>query len=273
MSAWAEERKAGIAGVFDRAAETYDQVGLEFFGPVADALVARTAPTPGERVLDVGCGRGASALRAARRVGPGGAVHAVDLAPRMVEGLRAQSADLPWLIAEVGDAEHPPPGPWDVVQASLVLFFLPDLSGTLDRYRAALAPTGRLGFTWFGEGDDSLDEVMDSIADALPEDARPPRGVATTGPFSSVTALEALLAEHGYHDVSTTQVRIALAFDDPDHWWAWTRSQGMRVFLEQHEALGTLDEVRARVTPMLEERARAGRLRWWTDVRVTLALP
>lgn len=273
MSLTPDERKAGIAGVFDRAAETYDQVGLEFFGPVAEALVARTAPRPGERVLDVGCGRGASALRAARAVGPGGRVHAVDLAPRMVEGLRAQAADLPWLTAEVGDAEDPPSGPWDVVQASLVLFFLPDLAGTLDRYRASLSPTGRLGFTWFGEGDDSLDEVMDAIADALPDDARPPRGVATTGPFGSVDALEAVLRDHGFREVSTTGLRVTLAFDDPDHWWAWTRSQGMRVFVEQHEARGTLDEVRARVTPMLEARDRDGGLQWWTDVRVTLAHP
>ena len=171
------------------------------------------------------------------------------------------------------DAEDPPSGPWDVVQASLVLFFLPDLAGALDRYRASLSPTGRLGFTWFGEGDDSLDEVMDAIADALPDDARPPRGVATTGPFGSVDALEAVLRDHGFREVSTTGLRVTLAFDDPDHWWAWTRSQGMRVFVEQHEARGTLDEVRARVTPMLEARDRDGGLRWWTDVRVTLAHP
>lgn len=271
MTVSPEQRKAGIAGVFDRAAETYDQVGLEFFGPVAEALVERTAPQPGERVLDVGCGRGASALRAARAVGPGGRVHAIDLAPRMVEGLREQAGVLPWLTVELRDAEDPPPGPWDVVQASLVLFFLPGLGDALDRYSAALAPGGRLGLTWFGAADASWDEVTDAIALALPEDARPPLGVATQGPFGSVDALESLLAEHGYTAASTTELRVELAFDDPDHWWAWTRSQGMRVLVEQHEARGTLDAVRADVDRMLEARAAAGRLRWWTDVRVTVA--
>lgn len=268
-----EEHKSGVVAVFDRAAETYDRVGLEFFGPVADALVDRTRPRTGERVLDVGCGRGASALRAARLVGPEGRVLATDLAPAMVAGVRSQSGDLPWLHAEVGDAEDPPPGPWDVIQASLVLFFLPDLHTALGRYREALSPSGRLGLTWFGAGDDSWADVMGAIVGALPEDARPPRDTTSRGPFASVEALEAALVERGFRDVSTTTSRVALEFTDPDQWWDWTWSQGQRFLLERHEALGTLDTVRDAVQPILEARARDGGLSWWTEIRVTLARP
>lgn len=266
-----EERKSEIVAVFDRAAETYDHVGLDFFGPVADALVGRTRPQPGERVLDVGCGRGASALRAARLVGPEGKVLATDLAPGMVAGLRSQSGDLPWLHAEIGDAEDPPAGPWDVIQASLVLFFLPDVRAALGRYREALSPSGRLGLTWFGAGDDSWADVMGAVVGALPEDARPPRDMAAGGPFASIEAMEAALDEHGFRDVSTTTTRVTLEFSDPDHWWAWTWSQGQRYLLERHEALGTLDPVRDAVQRILQARARDGRLSWWTDIRVTLA--
>jgi predicted TPR repeat methyltransferase len=107
-----QARSAAIAGVFDRAAETYDQVGVEFFGPVAEALVERTAPQVGERVLDVGCGRGASALLAARAVGPTGEVVATDRAPAMVRGLREQAGAMPWLTpAEaMRPSRHPDPG-------------------------------------------------------------------------------------------------------------------------------------------------------------------
>ena len=80
-----EEIKAGVAGVFDRAAATYDQVGVEFFQPIGRFLVSRTDPQPAERVLDVGCGRGASAIPAAEAVGPTGSVLATDLAPSMVK--------------------------------------------------------------------------------------------------------------------------------------------------------------------------------------------
>ena len=55
-----------VAGVFDRAAPTYDAVGVAMFGPIAERLVAELDLRPGERVLDVGCGRGAVLLRAAR---------------------------------------------------------------------------------------------------------------------------------------------------------------------------------------------------------------
>ncbi len=86
-----EQMKAGVAGVFDRAAATYDQVGVDFFRPIGRFLVSRTAPRPGERILDLGCGRGASALPAAEAVGPTGAVLATDLAPTMVEARPARS--------------------------------------------------------------------------------------------------------------------------------------------------------------------------------------
>ena len=86
---------AGPAGVFDRAAATYDAVGVPFFGPIAEGLVAALAPQPGERVLDVGCGRGAvlgRVARAGRAQRPGGGP-----GPRARDGAahrRATSPDL-----------------------------------------------------------------------------------------------------------------------------------------------------------------------------------
>lgn len=265
-----DQLKAGITAVFDRAAATYDQVGLDFFRRIGQELVGRTAPSPGERVLDLGCGRGASALPAARAVGPTGRVVATDLAPTMVDGLRQQARDLPWLTAELGDAEQPPAGPWDVVQASLVLFFLPGLSEALDRYREVLAPGGRLGFTWFGRGDDSWDDVQHIIRQAIPEDRRPP-DIPRSGPFSSVEAQHLLLSEHGFGQATTETFRVELSFRDPDHWWSWTWSQGQRHLLEQLEAAGGLEEARHRVDAVLEQRHRDGTLVWWTEVRCTLA--
>ena len=58
----------GTAGVFDRA----DHVGVPWSGPIARGLVEELDVRPGERVLDLGCGRGAALLPLAREAGPTG---------------------------------------------------------------------------------------------------------------------------------------------------------------------------------------------------------
>ena len=85
----------GPAGVFDRAADTYDAVGVPWFQPIALRLVTELAVQPGERVLDIGCGRGAALFPLAEAAGPAGSVVGIDLSPRMVELTAADATALP----------------------------------------------------------------------------------------------------------------------------------------------------------------------------------
>ena len=48
-------------------------------GPVADLVIDRAKLKPGERVIDVGCGSGATAIAFAREVAPTGHVLGVDI--------------------------------------------------------------------------------------------------------------------------------------------------------------------------------------------------
>lgn len=57
-----------IAAVFGRAAAAYDSV-IPFFARFGERLVERAGIQPGDRVLDVGCGRGAALFPAAERTG------------------------------------------------------------------------------------------------------------------------------------------------------------------------------------------------------------
>lgn len=60
--------------------------------PSMEPLLAPAGIEPGHRVVDFGCGPGMLTIELARRVGPGGHVHAVDLNPDFVARTRHNAA-------------------------------------------------------------------------------------------------------------------------------------------------------------------------------------
>jgi SAM-dependent methyltransferase len=60
-------------------------------GPVADVLFAATAPSPGTRVLDIGCGCGATTLLAATAIGAAGSAVGIDLSAPMLDVARERA--------------------------------------------------------------------------------------------------------------------------------------------------------------------------------------
>ena len=140
-----------VAGVFERSAPTYDAVGVAFFTDVGRRLVALAEVQPGERVVDLGCGRGAALFPAATAVGPTGTALGIDLAPTMVALTRADARvrGLAHVSVEMGDAQEPglTTGRYDVVLSSLTVFFLPDPLAGLRAWRDAVVDDGRLAIT------------------------------------------------------------------------------------------------------------------------------
>src|SRR5215813_3044661 len=67
--------------------ETLDVI----LAPILDILLDRAAVGRGERVIDVGCGCGASAIALARKVGPPGRVTAVDISAPMLARARERA--------------------------------------------------------------------------------------------------------------------------------------------------------------------------------------
>ncbi|MGB7983029.1 MAG: methyltransferase domain-containing protein [Candidatus Nanopelagicales bacterium] len=220
------------ARLFDDVAESYDAVGVEFFAPIARGLVDALAPAQGERVADLGCGKGAFLLPAARAVGSRGRAVGVDVSPAMVAatGTAAALAGLAHVEVAVGDAQSPdlPAASFDVLGASLVLFFLPDPSAALAAWGKALSVGGRLGLSTFGAQDAAWQAVDDVFTPYLSPAMLDARTSGARGPFASDTGMEHLVAGAGFSEVRTIVTDLPVHFEDADHWQAFTLSTGQR---------------------------------------------
>lgn len=223
-----------IIGVFDRSADTYDAVGVPWFGPIAEGLVAELAPELGDRVLDLGCGRGAATLPLTEAVGPTGLVLALDASPRMVEAAARDFAHLPQVSVRVGDASAPelPGASYEVVAASLVLFFLPDPVAALRAWADLLVPGGRVGVSTFGPQEPQWKAVDDHFTPYLPQDMKDARVSGRKGPFASDAGVEQLLRDAGLSHVRTATTTLTVTFDDAEQWHAFSWSHGQRALWE-----------------------------------------
>jgi ubiquinone/menaquinone biosynthesis C-methylase UbiE len=149
-----------IGDVFSAGAEEFHRWSPLLWDRVGDATAAAAAPEPGERVLDACCGAGASALPAARAVGGGGTVDAVDLSRSLLdigerrareegmENIRFHRHDVTkWSLPDDGNDSG-----YDVVQCALGVFFFPDMDGDTAALARLLRPGGRLAVTVWEKG-------------------------------------------------------------------------------------------------------------------------
>jgi SAM-dependent methyltransferase len=105
---------------------------------------------PGDRVLDIGCGSGATTMALAELVGSTGTVTGIDLSEKMLgpardEAARAGATNVRF---ELGDAQiHPfPSAAFDVAYSRFGLMFFADPVAAFTNIGRALVPGGRLAF-------------------------------------------------------------------------------------------------------------------------------
>jgi SAM-dependent methyltransferase len=170
-------------------------------------LFEAVALQSGERVLDVGCGNGATTLEAAALVGPEGTALGVDLSGPMLGEARRRAAELgadrvEFLQLDAQTAALP--GPFDVIISRLGVMFFEDPASAFENLVGSLQPRGRMCFVCWQEMMKNewlhvplLAAVEHVGIPDLPEPGAP-------GPFSLAepSTIQALLGNAGMTDIA-----------------------------------------------------------------------
>lgn len=177
--------------------------------PFSAALLKAAHVAHGERVLDIGCGCGATTLEFARAAGATGRVLGVDISVPMV-GRARERADAEGSAAtfEIADASSYAftPGSFDIMASRFGVMFFADPAAAFANIRRSLTADGRLAFIcWRPTAENSWITVP--LRAALAHIAPPePAAPGAPGPFAFADSahVTSLLTRAGFRDIALT---------------------------------------------------------------------
>ncbi|MCA6120632.1 methyltransferase domain-containing protein [Bradyrhizobium sp. WSM 1704] len=182
--------------------------------PILDLLLDRARPAPGERVLDVGCGSGASTIALARKVAPSGHVFGVDVSGPMLERARQNTPnDAPASYALADATVYPfDPASFDLLASRFGVMFFADPAASFAHLRKAMKPSGRLAFICWKEPRENpfFMAPLQAVYKHVPK--LPQLGPEDPGPFSfaSEARVQRILGEAGFTGVAMEPCRLEL---------------------------------------------------------------
>jgi SAM-dependent methyltransferase len=182
--------------------------------PVTDALIERAGAKAGERVLDVGCGCGATSLAFAREVGAGGFVLGVDISGPMLSRARERAPKQTPVDFVLADATiHPfDPGGFDLLVSRFGVMFFAEPAVSFSNLRRALRPSGRVAFACWREPRENpwMMTPVQAVYQHVPKP--PPPAPDDPGPFAfaSEQRVRRILGEAGYQAIGMEPVGISL---------------------------------------------------------------
>ncbi|SIT40623.1 S-adenosyl-L-methionine (SAM)-dependent methyltransferase PhcB [Paraburkholderia ribeironis] len=182
------------------------------------AAIEAASPMTGERVLDVGCGAGASSLALAARVGAGGQVLGVDISEPLIGRARAlapQDTPVLFQVADASSAELPE-GAFDVLFSRFGVMFFDDPTAAFVHLRRALRPGGRVAFVcWRGAAENDWVRLpMGALKGIVPPSALP--DPEAPGPFSfgDRGRVARILTAAGFTDIAIAPFDASVPFGE-----------------------------------------------------------
>jgi SAM-dependent methyltransferase len=183
-------------------------------GPIADVLIARARPKPGERVLDVGCGSGATTFAFAKAVAPDGSALGLDVSEPMLSQARAfapKGLPLDFVLADA--TVHPfEPASFDLLASRFGVMFFADPIASFTNLRRALKSSGRLAFACWRQPKENPWMMAPLMVVYKHVPKMPPVGPDEPGPFafSSEERVTRILKGAGFVDVAMEPHNLAM---------------------------------------------------------------
>ena len=182
--------------------------------PVSQILIDGCSVKAGERVIDVGCGCGATSIELAQRVGPDGFVLGIDIsAPMLARARELAPKNLPVDFVLADATVHPfDPQSFDLLTSRFGVMFFADPVASFANLRKALKPSGRLAFACWREPRENpwMMVPLQAVYQHVPK--LPQLGPEDPGPFAfaSEERVNRILREAGFSDVRMEPRNLSL---------------------------------------------------------------
>jgi SAM-dependent methyltransferase len=182
--------------------------------PVADALFDRAKVKTGERIIDVGCGAGATTIALAEKVGASGHVLGIDIsAPMLARAKQIAPKGLPveFMLADATVYKFEPTS-FDLLASRFGVMFFAEPALSFVNMRRALKPSGRLAFACWREPRDNpfFMAPLQAVYKHVPK--LPPPGPEDPGPFAfaSEARVQRILSEAGFTGIKMEPCDLSL---------------------------------------------------------------
>ena len=187
-----------------------------FVVPFGNAALKAAAPQPGERVIDIGCGCGDTAIEIARMVGASGAVLGVDVSQPMLavarsRGALANGAQLAFREADASEADLP--ANTDLLFSRFGVMFFSQPSPAFSHMRKSLRAGGRCVFVcWRTPRDNPWAMTPLSAARAAMGVTPAPADPNAPGPFAFADEerLRGILSGAGFGTIDVQRFDVAI---------------------------------------------------------------
>lgn len=190
--------------------------------PLKAPLMEGASPGEGGRVLDIGCGAGATALSMARRLGPTGLCLGVDISGPLVAAAKARAAAEGLASAAFVQADAQThgfePEDFDAVISRLGVMFFDDPAAAFTNIRRAARRKAKLSFVaWRSPAENPfMTTAARAAAPFLPHIATPDPGAPGQFAFADRDRVQRILDVSGWMDVDIRPIDVPSCVEEKD---------------------------------------------------------